>query len=247
MDDIAADPSHPRYASLLMRHRLEVAAKRGMLADSAMIAHGRGEAFDYMLGEQTTPNAMDATAHALNQLEAARRPVLCMNGNVTALACDAMLRLAHHLECPIEVNIFYRTEERITALLTYIEERRQALNLDVEVLGGAPNGTIPGLKGPRALCHEEGILESDVILVPLEDGDRCQALVNMGKVVIVIDLNPLSRSAQHGSITVVDELSRVLENMLQLAALGPRDNIAYQHEENLQASLQWIRNGAFCQ
>ena len=51
MDDIAADPSHPRYASLLMRHRLEVAAERGMLAGSAMIAHGRGEAFDYLLGE----------------------------------------------------------------------------------------------------------------------------------------------------------------------------------------------------
>ena len=33
------------------------------------------------------------------------------------------------------------------------------------------------------------------ILVPLEDGDRCEALVNMGKTVVVIDLNPLSRSA----------------------------------------------------
>ena len=49
----AADPSHPRYRSLLMRHRLEVAAKKGMLADSAMIAHGRGEAYDYLLGETT--------------------------------------------------------------------------------------------------------------------------------------------------------------------------------------------------
>ena len=71
MDDIAADPSHPRYASLLMRHRLEVAAKRGMLADSAMIAHGRGEAFDYLLGEQTTPVALAAAHHALACLEAA--------------------------------------------------------------------------------------------------------------------------------------------------------------------------------
>ena len=41
MDEIAADRSHPRYQSLLMRHRLEVAAKEGLLADSAMIAHGR--------------------------------------------------------------------------------------------------------------------------------------------------------------------------------------------------------------
>ena len=64
----AADPSHPRYRSLLMRHRLEVAAKKGMLADSALIAHGRGEAYDYLLGETTIPSADVATQVALNAL-----------------------------------------------------------------------------------------------------------------------------------------------------------------------------------
>lgn len=241
MDDIAADPSHPRYASLLMRHRLEVAAKRGMLADSAMIAHGRGEAFDYLLGEQTTPVALAAAHHALACLEAATRPVLSLNGNVTALACDEMLRLAAHLSCPVEVNIFYRTPERMEALLTYIEERKTALNLGVSVLGEAPNASIPGLEGPRAACHREGILESDVILVPLEDGDRCQALVAMGKTVIVIDLNPLSRSAQHASITIVDELSRVVNNMLEAAhSDAKREAIPYDHQTNLQDSLAWM-------
>ena len=68
MDDFAADPSHPRYQSLLMRHRLENAAKIGMLADSALIAHGRGEAFDYLLGEKTSDSAMIATKHALSLL-----------------------------------------------------------------------------------------------------------------------------------------------------------------------------------
>ena len=241
MDDIAADPSHPRYASLLMRHRLEVAAKRGMLADSAMIAHGRGEAFDYLLGEQTTPVALAAAHHALACLEAATRPVLSLNGNVTALACDEMLRLAAHLSCPVEVNIFYRTPERMEALLTYIEERKTALNLGVSVLGEAPNASIPGLEGPRAACHREGILESDVILVPLEDGDRCQSLVAMGKTVIVIDLNPLSRSAQQASITIVDELSRVVNNMLEAAhSDAKREAIPYDHQTNLQDSLAWM-------
>jgi 4-phosphopantoate--beta-alanine ligase len=37
----------------------------------------------------------------------------------------------------------------------------------------------------------------------------------MGKTVIVIDLNPLSRSARMGTITIVDELTRVLANMIQ--------------------------------
>ncbi len=214
MDEIAADPSHPRYASLLMRHRLEAAAKRGMLADSAMIAHGRGEAFDYLLGERTTPSARLAGAEAMHRLWHAQRPVLSLNGNVAALAADDMLRLASRLGCPVEVNIFYRTPERMNAILSYIEERKKVLGLDVVVLGDAPNAAIPGLKGPRAACHQEGILDSDVILVPLEDGDRCKALVAMGKTVIVIDLNPLSRSAQQASITVVDELSRALATML---------------------------------
>lgn len=218
MDDIAADPSHPRYASLLMRHRLEVAAKKGMLADSAMIAHGRGEAFDYLLGERTTDSALRASRQALAALQAAKRPVLSINGNVAALACDEMLQLASVLSCPVEVNIFYRTPERMEAILGHINERKESLGLDVSVLGDAPDARIPGLKGPRAACHRDGILESDVILVPLEDGDRCKALVAMGKTVIVIDLNPLSRSAQQGSITIVDELSRALNTMLGLVA-----------------------------
>jgi 4-phosphopantoate--beta-alanine ligase len=223
MDDIAADPSHPRYASLLMRHRLEVAAKKGMLADSAMIAHGRGEAFDYLLGERTTDSALRASRQALAALQAAQRPVLSINGNVAALACDEMLRLANVLSCPVEVNIFYRTPERMEAILGHINERKAALGLDVAVLA----------------CHREGILESDVILVPLEDGDRCNALVAMGKTVIVIDLNPLSRSAQQGSITIVDELSRALNTMLAVAADEGQVDLdeAYDHQAVLNEGL----------
>ena len=64
MSDFAADPSHPRYQSLLLRHRLEQAEKDGLLAGSAMIAHGRGEAYDYLLGERTIPSAHMATVQA---------------------------------------------------------------------------------------------------------------------------------------------------------------------------------------
>ncbi len=44
--------SHPRYESLVLRDKIVKAQKEGYLADSAMIAHGRGEAFDYLLGEK---------------------------------------------------------------------------------------------------------------------------------------------------------------------------------------------------
>ena len=245
MDDIAADPSHPRYASLLMRHRMERAAKKGMLADSALIAHGRGEAFDYLLGERTIPAAEQAMRQALALLLKAQRPVLSINGNVAALAADEMLRLAAALRCPIEVNIFYRTPERMEAILSHLHDRSAALALDVEVLGQAPDAVIPGLKGPRAKCHRQGILESDVILVPLEDGDRCKALVAMGKDVLVIDLNPLSRSAQQATVTVVDEVSRTLCNMLELLESGDSVPVEehYDHKGVLNEVVQTIVHG----
>ena len=46
--------SHPRYESLVLRDKIVKASEKGYLADSAMIAHGRGEAFDYLIGEKTT-------------------------------------------------------------------------------------------------------------------------------------------------------------------------------------------------
>ena len=81
-----------------------------------------------------------------------------------------------------------------------------------------------------------------MILVPLEDGDRCEALVNMGKTVIVIDLNPLSRSARKASITIVDEVSRVARNMLELIKKGDKHEIDpnFSNDDNLQQSLNII-------
>ena len=51
-------PSHPRYHSLLMRHLITESGKKSIVAESGLIAHGRGEAFDYLLGEETKPFAL---------------------------------------------------------------------------------------------------------------------------------------------------------------------------------------------
>ncbi|HIF91166.1 MAG TPA: phosphopantothenate/pantothenate synthetase [Candidatus Poseidoniales archaeon] len=242
MSGFAADKSHPRYQSLLMRHRLELAAKAGMLADSALIAHGRGEAYDYLLGEKTIPSAHDATMEALAQLQNANSAVISLNGNAIALAGMELMQLASLLQIPVEVNIFYRTPERMSALLNHLSKIKSDNELDVEILGGNPNAKIPGLEGPRANCCKSGIYDSDVILVPLEDGDRCEALVAMGKTVLVIDLNPLSRSAKMGSVTIVDELSRVANNLLvgamQKITRKPSSN--YDNSQHLQAAIDYI-------
>lgn len=242
MSDFAADKSHPRYQSLLMRHRLELAAKAGMLADSALIAHGRGEAYDYLLGEKTIPSAHDATMEALAHLQNANSAVICLNGNAIALAGMELMQLASLLRIPVEVNIFYRTPERMSALLNHLNKINNDNKLDVEILGESPDVKIPGLEGPRANCCEKGIYNSDVILVPLEDGDRCEALVAMGKTVLVIDLNPLSRSAKMGSVTIVDELSRVANNLLS-GAMQKIIRISrpeYDNNQHLQAAIDHI-------
>lgn len=217
----------------------------GMLADSALIAHGRGEAFDYLLGEQTHPFALEAIRQAVAVLKQAQRPVLCVNGNTVALAGREMLELATLLSCPIEINIFYRTDERMKALFNELNDLNQEFDSQVEILGAHPDAEILGLKGPRAKCESRGIFSSDVVFVPLEDGDRCEALVAMGKTVIVIDLNPLSRSAQKASITIVNELHRTIQVMNELISNGQtiHPNPQYANKETIDAALHAIRQG----
>lgn len=245
MTDHAADPSHPRYSSLLQRQKMERAKELGMLADSALIAHGRGEAFDYLLGEKTHPFAHDAIVQALAVLKQAQHPVLSVNGNAVALAGHEILQLASHLSCPVEINIFYRTPERMDALLTELQRINEEHDLRVTILGANPDATIPGLKGPRAKCESAGIFSADVIFVPLEDGDRCQALKAMGKTVIVVDLNPMSRSAIHASITIVNELHRTIECMNETLQQhhGISEIESFNHHSILERALITIRQG----
>ena len=260
-DDIPE--SHPRYRSLLARRLLTEAAADGLLAGSALIAHGRGEAFDYLLGERTTSSAHQAIGEAAARLLAAESPVLSVNGNTVALAADQMLGCAAVLGCPIEVNIYYRTPERMSALLERLEERRQAVMraeppdgwtegseawkaamLAVPVLGEDVDGHIPGLEGPRAACSRDGIMQADVVFVPLEDGDRCEALIAAGKQVLVVDLNPLSRTAHTATVTIVDELTRVLEELLPLLLAGTGwPDADWDNDAILQDALDEIRSG----
>ena len=221
MDEVPE--SHPRYASLMSRQRIVDAMKQGLLADSALIAHGRGEAFDYLIGEQTVAGAATAIDEVASRLLIAEHPVISVNGNTVALACDELLQIADILRCPLEVNIYYRTPERMAALLERIESRATALNLEnVEILGANPDGKIPGLDGPRSNCCKDGILRADVVLVPLEDGDRCESLIAMGKQVFVIDLNPLSRTAKTATICIVDEVQRTASALIS-RLMNPKD------------------------
>ena len=203
-------PSHPRYESLMLRAKMVEAYKNGILSDSGLIAHGRGEAFDYLIGEETTRFAWKATQEAAAALLLAEYPVISVNGNTAALASHEVVELSNKLDAKLEINLFYRKPERIKNIRKVLKEAGA-----FEVLGSEEEVVIiEGLKGPRSRSSKIGVYQSDVVLVPLEDGDRTEKLVLNGRRVITIDLNPLSRTSQKASITIVDNLVRAIPNLI---------------------------------
>jgi len=194
----------------MTRERLAHAVEEGLVTPTGLISHGRGEAYDYLMGEKSIPPAMEAARVAAAYLLRAKNPVVCVNGNAAVLDPERLIALAKAVPAKMEVNLFHRTPERMEGLISFLESKGAG-----EVLGRNPDCRIQGLNHDRALCTKEGIFDSDVIVVPLEDGDRAEALVSMGKVVISIDLNPLSRTSCKATVPISDEMSRALENIIR--------------------------------
>jgi 4-phosphopantoate--beta-alanine ligase len=207
-DEIEIPESHPRYESLLTRHRIEDGVAKGITSQQGLIAQGRGEAFDYLLGERTIPSADEAERVAAAHLLLADQAVLSVNGNVAALVPGEIVELAEATGADIEVNLFNRTEERMEAIAAHLHDHGAT-----EVKGLTADGRIPGLDHERAKVDADGIGSADVVLVPLEDGDRAEALGEMDTTELVIDLNPMSRSAQVASVPIVDNVVRAVPNI----------------------------------
>jgi 4-phosphopantoate---beta-alanine ligase len=205
--------SHPRYLSLLAREKLVSGFKRGLVASEGLIAHGRGECFDYLLGECTTESARSAINVASATLLLAEHPITSINGNVTALCVDQICGLNRSLEySAVEINLFYYTKER--EKLISEEFKKYGLT---RIFGIDPKNlvSIPELESNRRFVDRDGISKADVVFVPLEDGDRTIALKRMNKKVITVDLNPLSRTALSSDITIVDNIVRVIPQLIK--------------------------------
>lgn len=192
---------------------MAAAHRAGVVVPEGLVAHGRGETFDYLLGETTSPSARRAERTAAEWLLAARRPVLSVNGNVAAIAVREVASLARAVpSLGVEVNLFHRTPARARRIGAVL--RRAGVR---DVLGVRPTARLPGLPSDRARVDRRGIYVADVCLVPLEDGDRAEALQALGKRVISIDLNPLSRTSRSADLPIVDELTRALREIAATA------------------------------
>jgi 4-phosphopantoate--beta-alanine ligase len=248
MTDVEIPADHPRYESLVTRHRIEAGIEKGITSRQGLIAQGRGEAFDYLLGERTIPSARAAERAAAALLLSADHPVLSVNGNVAALVPEEIVELAAATEADLEVNLFNRTEERMERIAEHLREHGAT-----EVKGLAGDGRIPGLSHERATVDADGIGAADVVLVPLEDGDRAEALASTGKTEIVIDLNPGSRSARSAAVPIVDNIVRAIPNVTRHArelSDAPIEELQYvidsfDREEALEAAETAIRRGSF--
>ncbi|MGC2570298.1 MAG: 4-phosphopantoate--beta-alanine ligase [Candidatus Nitrosopolaris sp.] len=239
--------NHPRLKSLLVRDKLVSGFERGLVVAHGLIAHGRGEAFDYLLGEQTTRTAGIAITAASAELLLARHPVISINGNVAAICAKEIVELSKVTNALLEVNLFHRDEKRER----YIE-RELIKNGAGKVygVGSCASARISELQSERRRVDPDGIYLADVVIVPLEDGDRAEALVKMGKKIIAIDLNPLSRTARVAQITIVDNIIRVMPNMVSIAReLRSLDDEAtftkiikeFNNKKNLEQSLRIIQ------
>ena len=182
-----------------------------MVVPQGLIAHGRGEAFDYIIGERTMPAASVATMAASALLLEAEWPVISVNGNAVALAGEDIVRLASTVSTSIEVNLFHRTLKRERLVARHLKKFGAKEILGV---GPAASKVVGGISSPRARVDPDGIGKADVVLLPLEDGDRAQALEAEGKKIISIDLNPLSRTSQVASVSIVDNVVRAIPALI---------------------------------
>lgn len=186
-------------------------SKRGIVVPQGLLAHGRGEAFDYLLGEKTLYTAKKATITAAAYLLSAHDPVISVNGNAAALVPKEISRLASITPAKVEVNLFHRSLERQERIANLLRKYGIRPVLGVDRRGSSK---IQGVSSQRERVDPKGIGSADVVLVPLEDGDRTVALERAGKAVVAIDLNPLSRTAQTATVTIVDNIVRALPQLV---------------------------------
>lgn len=245
MNENEVSEKHPRATSLRIRKRLVRGFESGVTSSFGLFAHGRGEAFDYLIGEKTTENARVAIRAAAASLLFAQNPVISVNGNVAALVPKELVKLAKVSGAKLEINLYHRSREREEAIAQVL---REVGAKEIYGLDSAFQETIPEIYSDRRVVDHRGLFVADVAFVPLEDGDRTEGLVKLGKDVITVDLNPLSRTAQMAKITIVDNIVRAMPLLVsdtkelrnEPAATLTKLMKAFNNRENLSEAIQLI-------
>ena len=230
--------SHPRYLSLQIREKLVSGFNNNLVAKEGLLAHGRGEAFDYLIGEKTTKSAKDAIKAASIMLNQAENSVISVNGNFAALCPKEIIQLAKITNSKIEVNLFYSSEKRKKAISNILKKSgaKEILGIDKK-----QSTKLKGIDSARRIVDKNGIFSADVVLVPLEDGDRTIALKNAKKKIITFDLNPLSRTAQTADVTIVDNVTRAMKLLVSESRKKSKKQNSFDNKKNLKITILEIQ------
>ncbi len=230
--------SHPRLNSLLIREKLVDGFNNNLVAKEGLLAHGRGEAFDYLIGEKTSPSAKKAIKAAAFMLKNAENSVISVNGNFAALCPKEIIQLAKITDSKIEVNLFYSSEKRKKAITKILKKSGAK-----EILGLNKKSSTKLLRidSARRIVDKNGIFSADVVLVPLEDGDRTIALKKAKKKVITFDLNPLSRTAETADITIVDNVTRSMKLLVIESKKKLKKPPTFNNKKNLNKAILEIK------
>jgi len=230
--------SHPRLNSLLIREKLVKGFDDNLVAKEGLLAHGRGEAFDYLIGEKTSKSAKEAIKAAAFMLKNAENSVISVNGNFAALCPTEIVQLAKTTNSKIEVNLFYSSEKRKKAITKIL---RKSGAKEILGLNKKSSTKLLEIDSARRIVDKNGIFSADVVLVPLEDGDRTIALKKAKKKIITFDLNPLSRTAQTANITIVDNVTRAMKLLVIESKKKKRKLSKYDNKKNLKVSIVEIK------
>ena len=238
---------HPRYKAMMIRHKLIKGCEKKVVAPAGLIAQGRGEAFDYLIGEKTADFADEACRAAAAAFLTAEYPVISVNGNIAQLVPAELVELSEASGAKLEINLFYREPGREAAILEVLEKAgaRDVLGTEERLKNAA---TIPELTSDRRIVDPDGIMKADLVFVPLEDGDRTEALKAIGKKVVTVDLNPISRTPRKADISIIDNVTRavpLISSYIREMKNSNRKELekileSYNNREILKASLLYI-------
>jgi 4-phosphopantoate---beta-alanine ligase len=246
LNENAINSNHPRAISLNIREKLVEGFRMGLVVPHGLISHGRGEAFDYLIGEVTTKMALESEIAAASLLLISEAPIISVNGNTASLCALQLVKLSDLTNSLLEVNLYHKSKQRSKAIASHLTK-----NGAKKVYGITPNRTIEGIASNRKYVDKNGIYKADTVLIAVEDGDRAEALIKLGLNVIAIDINPLSRTAQNANITIVDNIVRALANMITLSKeLRNKDKAQlrktvenFDNAKNIDKSIRRIRRG----
>jgi len=243
---VSIPKGHPRIDSLKQRELLENGLKKGFVTPTGLIAFGRGEAFDYLLGEATIKPAREAIKASAAMILLSDKTIISVNGNVSALIPKEILQLSKTAKAQVEINIFYPPKTRRERISKHLKK------FGINALGVNPSKKISSLSSNRSFVDKNGIWTAQTVLVAIEDGDRTEALKKHGKKIIAIDLNPKSRTAITADITIIDNVTRAFPllikeiNILKLKKESEIKKILkkFNNKKNLKESLNIIKKNS---